>query len=261
MEKQQKDFRYELAPNSIDSQPSFSEEAESFLDGNVSTRRIASGYSKTMAAMLAILILLLSITTASLALEINNRPHEQKPSQYFLKTTTGKRYPDTVIRTYWDYDDNFLDHNVTIATQFWKGLFPDGDGIVALNDEEVKSLDLTQSARSFRDSTKSIYLVSAFHQLHCLSQLRSLIIKAHQNPKFTFSDPTYYPTMHCVDIVRQQILCHADGTLIYKRQQDKYPGDGGIRVCNNFDALTHWTKEHANQSFPGDVQIMPGHAE
>lgn len=83
------------------------------------------------------------------------------------------------------------------------------------------------------------------------SRLRSLIIKAYQDPTFSFCDPAYYHTMHCVDFVRQQILCHADGTLIHKRPWDKDSGDGDVRVCNNFDALTHWTKEYGYQSFWG----------
>ncbi|GKT47363.1 uncharacterized protein ColSpa_07544 [Colletotrichum spaethianum] len=64
--------------------------------------------------------------------------------------------------------------------------------------------------------------------------------------------------MHCVDIVRQQIICHADSTLVYKRPRDKYPGNGGMRVRNEFDALTHKTKDHASQWLLGNVKIMPG---
>ncbi|KAK1634000.1 hypothetical protein BDP81DRAFT_396714 [Colletotrichum phormii] len=240
MDQQQQDCHYEeLSPNTAGSKPSFSEEAESFLD-NIRTRSSARGYNKILAAFWPLVILqvvLLFVATGSLLVELKGRSQEKSEPAYFY-------YPETTVRTYWDYDDNFLNHNVTISTEFWKGLFPEGDGIVALNDDEVKSMDLVQSARSFHDPSKSVYLVAAFHQLHCLSQLRSLIIKAHQDPAFSFSDPTYYHTMHCVDVVRQQILCHADGTLIYKRQEDKYPGDGGMRVCNNFEALTHWTKEH-----------------
>ncbi|EXF76147.1 hypothetical protein CFIO01_03540 [Colletotrichum fioriniae PJ7] len=264
MEHQQKDCHYEeLSPTASDSKQSFGEDAESFLDSNVYTRSGAPIIYKTLTAwwlLVVLQILVLFIATGSLVVGLNNRSQKDSQPVYFLKTSTGKSYPETIVQTYWDYDDDFLNHNVTIATEFWKSLFPEGDGIVALNDDEVKSLGLVQSARAFQDPSKSVYLVAAFHQLHCLSQLRSLIIKAHQDPAFSFSDATYYHTMHCVDVVRQEILCHADGTLIYKRQKDKYPGDGGMRVCNNFGALTHWTREHGYKSFPGDVQIVPGHS-
>lgn len=57
----------------------------------------------------------------------------------------------------------------------------EGDGIVALNDDEVKSLGLVQSARAFQDPSKSVYLVAAFHQLHCLvSQSSEFVEGAHR---------------------------------------------------------------------------------
>ncbi|KAK8146410.1 hypothetical protein G3M48_003153 [Beauveria asiatica] len=203
--------------------------------------------------------LLLVLNIAILTLQMQTQPVARVDLPYYLRNPAGQVYPNKVSRTYWDFDDNFLDHNISNAQIFWKGLFPEGDGIVALSDDEVHELDLVQSARSFHDASKSIYLVAGFHQLHCLSQLRSLIIKLHLDPSFSITDPTYYHTMHCVDVVRQQIMCHADGTLIYKRPEDKYPGDGAIRTCNNFDALTTWTKEHAYLSFPQDANLFPSH--
>ncbi|KAL6787359.1 hypothetical protein V8C43DRAFT_291397 [Trichoderma afarasin] len=203
--------------------------------------------------------LLLVLNIAILALQIKNRPIVSDDVPYYLTNSAGQVYPSKVSRTYWDFDDNFLDHNISNAQIFWKGLFPEGDGIIALTDGEVRDLGLVHSARAFHDASKTIYLVAGFHQLHCLTQLRSLIIKLHLDPAFSITDPTYYHTMHCVDVIRQQILCHADGTLIYKRPQDKYPGDGGIRTCNNFDALTKWTKEHAYISFPEDTNLFPSH--
>jgi hypothetical protein len=90
------------------------------------------------------------------------------------------------------------------------------------------------------------------------SQLRSQTIKLHLDPKFFIQDATYYHTMHCIDVLRQLITCASDGTLIFKRPEDKFPGEGGIRICKNFDALTQWTREHKYISQPEDSVIDPG---
>ncbi|KAL7909509.1 hypothetical protein GGI35DRAFT_385220 [Trichoderma velutinum] len=258
-------------PASYDSLPTSSDfdsttvlddaEMESFLSKKRSgwVSRSCGNFFVWAAAVSVGLLLVLNI--AILSLQIRSRPVvvNGADAPYYLTNSAGQVYPSKVSRTYWDFDDNFLDHNISNAQIFWKGLFPEGDGIIALTDDEVRDMGLVHSARAFHDASKSIYLVAGFHQLHCLTQLRSLIIKLHLDPAFSITDPTYYHTMHCVDVVRQQILCHADGTLIYKRPQDKYPGDGGIRTCNNFDALTKWTKEHAYVSFPEDENLFPSH--
>jgi hypothetical protein len=37
---------------------------------------------------------------------------------------SGNRFPEIVTRTYWDYDDDFLNDNLTIAHDAWATLFP-----------------------------------------------------------------------------------------------------------------------------------------
>jgi hypothetical protein len=77
------------------------------------------------------------------------------------------------------------------------------------------------------------------------SQLRSHTIKLHSDPSFvTLSDSTYYHTMHCIDVLRQLIVCASDSTLIFRREEDKFPGEGRLRTCQNFGALKFWTQEH-----------------
>ena len=41
-----------------------------------------------------------------------------------VKEERGKSLPDVVTRTYWDYDAQFLNDNLTIAHESWASLFP-----------------------------------------------------------------------------------------------------------------------------------------
>lgn len=46
-----------------------------------------------------------------------------------------------------------------------------GNGIIGLTKNEVDEMSLVKSVQGVTDPTKSIYLVAAFHQLHCLVSL------------------------------------------------------------------------------------------
>ncbi|KAH6616857.1 hypothetical protein C7974DRAFT_402562 [Boeremia exigua] len=190
--------------------------------------------------------------TASSALSTSETPIIW---DYFLNDSSGKRLPESVTRTYWDYHDDFLNENLTIAHDFWASLFPPGEGLVALTDTEVSALQLHESNRAWKEPTKHIYLVAVFHQLHCLSVLRAQTIKLWQNPSFSIADATYHHTMHCVDILRQGLLCAADSTLIFKTNDIKWPGEGGNVTCRNFEALKEWTLSRDYVSSPNEPEF------
>lgn len=136
-----------------------------------------------------------------------------------------------------------------------------GEGIIGLSDEEVADMGLPDSIRGRTDPTKHLFLVGAFHQLHCLGVLRKHTMTLFQKPEFTIGEATYHHTMHCVDILRQALMCNSDSTLI-KKVEGQWPGDGQVFQCRNFDALTQWTTEHAYISapdLPEDVFPAVGH--
>ncbi|RAK79855.1 uncharacterized protein BO72DRAFT_525551 [Aspergillus fijiensis CBS 313.89] len=100
-------------------------------------------------------------------------------------------------------------------------------------------------------------MVAVFHQLHCLSQARAIIMHLFQDPAYTVRETTSHHTMHCVDIVRQALICAADSTLIWREYDIKWPGAGETRVCRNFDTLTQWVSEHKYVSQSFDPALLP----
>ncbi|KAI5923504.1 hypothetical protein F4810DRAFT_669131 [Camillea tinctor] len=96
------------------------------------------------------------------------------------------------------------------------------------------------SIKRYKSSTESIYLVAAYHQLHCLAIIRSVVY--HLKEGVPLSVPFGHAT-HCLDSLRQSAMCHADDTLLYTVDTHSY-GDGQARTCKDWGALARWTKEH-----------------
>jgi hypothetical protein len=50
-------------------------------------------------------------------------------------------------------------------------------------------------------------------------------------------------TLHCLDSLRQDTMCHADKTLLYT-ENGKVFGDGQVRECRDWDKLNEWIGRH-----------------
>ena len=57
-------------------------------------------------------------------------------------------------------------------------------------------------------------------------------------------DVPFGHSTHCIDAVRQSIMCNADDTLLYKRYNVS-DGDGQMRKCRNWGALRDWAAKHS----------------
>ncbi|KAI0927033.1 hypothetical protein AcV5_007676 [Taiwanofungus camphoratus] len=102
------------------------------------------------------------------------------------------------------------------------------------------------------DGGESMGTIEVFHQLHCLNMLR----------KYTY--PDYYPELqdlwntrphfirshldHCVEIIRQNLMCAADvGVITYDWLEGwdiPFPDFNTWHQCRNFDKILEWSIEH-----------------
>lgn len=76
------------------------------------------------------------------------------------------RIPRTVS-TQFQQDLIYTSHNRTVANAAWDDVTLDL-GIVALSDSFAEEHDLMPAQRFPWDASKGIYLINAWHQLHCL---------------------------------------------------------------------------------------------
>lgn len=71
-----------------------------------------------------------------------------------------------------------------------------------------------------RPNKKELYIISGFHQLHCLST----IMASYARLRFGKDESEMgYHIAHCFDYLREGILCAGDATL-EGNSTDRYPG-------------------------------------
>ncbi|EJD06940.1 uncharacterized protein FOMMEDRAFT_76950, partial [Fomitiporia mediterranea MF3/22] len=101
------------------------------------------------------------------------------------------------------------------AQDAWNRVYPNGFGFVRLGPE------------------RRILCVSMFHQLHCIEKMR----RALDDP----DDPiaTIPHLQHCMNYIRQMLLCGADLTLepeVYEEGNDA-TGMGVMHTCHDWTAV------------------------
>ncbi|KAJ7120701.1 hypothetical protein C8R43DRAFT_1034024 [Mycena crocata] len=92
--------------------------------------------------------------------------------------------------------------------------------------------------------------LDVFHELHCLNMIRKAL------------DPDYYPdwniknvqhsrehVSHCVDWIRQSIMCHADTSVIVWQWSPRYnqttPRARIPHTCRKFEPILEWGRQNA----------------
>nr|POE74587.1 oxidase ustya [Quercus suber] len=111
----------------------------------------------------------------------------------------------------------------------WNMLLPPGRGYVFVPDAEARGL-----APGQQTSSGPIYSVAMYHQLHCLARLRKLhwvfkdgIVSGEDTLARSFAGrEASAHAQHCFDYLRQALLCNADMTLEWPKQEG--PSSGAI---------------------------------
>lgn len=134
-----------------------------------------------------------------------------------------------------DPDKDFLGPPTPSSERAWQSLLPIGRGFVQASDRE--------------GNPPTQYSVAAFHQYHCVHLLQRIFHKAVDTSlSITPEDEEHF--YHCVDYVRQTVMCLADPSLDAVTKDPDTPrralnsGWGDTHVCRDFDALRKWTEDH-----------------
>ncbi|EOD45791.1 putative tat pathway signal sequence protein [Neofusicoccum parvum UCRNP2] len=91
--------------------------------------------------------------------------------------------------------------------------------------------------------------IDVFHQLHCLNSLRKGLIHNYQyywGDRYGLDPPIMFSSHlnHCMDVLRQNIMCHADVEVITydwrETQLHPFPNFGINKKCRDFNAVLEW---------------------
>ncbi|KAK6604054.1 hypothetical protein H4I95_05957 [Botrytis cinerea] len=112
-------------------------------------------------------------------------------------------------------------------------------GVIALPDSYVEEKGLHKAQRFPWDESKGVYLINAYHNLHCLLKLRTSLLEFHRGEEQSGS---FAHVTHCLDALRQDIKCNADDTPRWSGYGHRITGVDQVRMCRNWDLLDEWSK-------------------
>ncbi|KAF7873929.1 hypothetical protein EAF04_002601 [Stromatinia cepivora] len=156
----------------------------------------------------------------------------------------------------------YNDENRTIADEAWNAPVLDpATGLIALSDNLSKSMNLPPAQRWPWDENKGIYLLNAYHNLHCLHVIRAVSLDFFDG---RLPSKSYEHIVHCLNVLREEIMCNADDTPRYTGplnaqlgSKHPYSGIGQTKMCNDWGKLESFALEHSacykpiNKSTPG----------
>jgi len=107
---------------------------------------------------------------------------------------------------------------------------------------------------------------SVFHQLHCLHAIREAYYNAvntsearhsHSSHSDMASHTSPAHIRHCIDLIRQSLMCNADTTIEVKDEKiNGVRGFGTEHQCRDWDGLVRWTEETQKKYGMGEEPIM-----
>jgi len=165
-----------------------------------------------------------------------------KPSVVAQPSYSGLEYNKVVTYHAWT---DWQSENDTIADALWDSV--DISPItIALPKTWAAEYGLPESNTFYWDEDKALYHIKGIHGMHCLKYLRHFIVKSGREglPLAPF---VVEHMGHCLDALRQDIMCAADDTLMPGLVEGRL-GDKQLLQCRDWDALLRWAKDPERDS-------------
>lgn len=152
------------------------------------------------------------------------------------------------------YESPFKGPPTPSVEEAWRSVMQYGVIAVTADDYERTRHSL-RTAVQFPAEAGGGYLATTVgtHQLHCLH----FLWKDHHREYFpdlvgtAREVPDLYERHfeHCVDYIRQSIMCHFDTGLVtydwVRKHQNPTPNANAMHKCVDWDAVQHWLRERA----------------
>ncbi|PVI07110.1 hypothetical protein DM02DRAFT_723703 [Periconia macrospinosa] len=139
-------------------------------------------------------------------------------------------------------EDMFFNETLTLQTLHnWIELSSDSRGYISLPDPSAYDLPTPYTIAIDRHTDGPGYMITVFHQLHCLSYLAEHFQQGYGGVELT--EEVAHHSVHCFSYLRQGLMCNADTTLEGKTEQG--PGQGSEHECVDYDAVLEWANKHA----------------
>lgn len=102
--------------------------------------------------------------------------------------------------------------------------------------------------------------LDVFHTLHCVNNIRKAYYDDYyQTPGPVESHHEHFD--HCIDLLREVLMCHGDVSLHTYGWKDEYPRPWPTmqttHQCRNWDELVKWSKDRAVADLSGPILTHP----
>ncbi|KAF2493675.1 hypothetical protein BU16DRAFT_592112 [Lophium mytilinum] len=134
----------------------------------------------------------------------------------------------------------YSDKNFTETDALWENINP-AHGFIAMDRQWAKARHWPDSMHLPSDPSKNVYLLEAYHLLHCVGVIRKSFWQSVHGEELYYNPPH---AGHCIDMLRQYVMCKADNTPLYLFGDDT-AGDEQYRKCNNWDVLRDFATDHS----------------
>ncbi|KAI1739884.1 hypothetical protein F4680DRAFT_420416 [Xylaria scruposa] len=225
-----------LSPSASQSDAIWSQERK----GRRATQYLRLGLEVGM----AIVIIALSVCLIRERFEVKRTPVPIFPRK------TYKFLPDSnYVR-----DDMLFDEQDTLNTlHSWLPLSSEARGYIQVpNHASYSSLGDPYIVAIDRTSDGPAYMMSVFHQLHCLSYIVDHYQRGYAGANLT--EEIAHHSAHCFDYLRQSIMCAADTNL--EGETEAGPGWGSDHQCADYDAVLDWANKHGAMKWR--TGLLPG---
>ncbi|KAL1859523.1 hypothetical protein VTK73DRAFT_7575 [Phialemonium thermophilum] len=198
-----------------------------------SSRRTVAWYARwVIEALMAITIV---------ALVVHRLPDGRETRRSPVPALPRKMYTFVEDQGYVN-EDMFFNTTTTLRTLHkWIDLSSDSRGYVQIKNPKSYDLPDPYIVAINRTSDGPAYMVSLYHQLHCLSYVIEHFQTGFAGVELT--KEVAHHSAHCFDYLRQSIMCAADTTL--EGDSGFGPGWGSRHECTDYEALLEWANENS----------------
>ncbi|KAJ5589247.1 hypothetical protein N7537_011925 [Penicillium hordei] len=234
--------KYHLLKDEDDSSTSHRNSGGEELTGHAYLQRqeeegLKSRFSRKVTLVIVAVLFGASILSNILMALALTKTHDHVPSQRITKYA-GLADDHPVA---WQASTPYSTESISESDHAWVNMEIDYIN-VALSKEEAKEKGLPPSANFPWDTNYSVYMITSMHSLHCLKSLHRSNLEYRKGVKQSY--PTEH-LIHCLDNVRQDIMCAADDTPRYipvDATGTATTAVGQYRQCKDWEKLRQWSK-------------------
>lgn len=126
---------------------------------------------------------------------------------------------------------------------------------IALTPLESAQIPASHLSPIWYQGSHNFMELSVFHNLHCLHEIRNALSSPPQHQERNQDAAWMEGSVHldhCIDQIRQALMCHADLTPVPMKPvegglADSILGNGEAHTCRDFDAIWEWVEERGRR--------------